>query len=92
MNRYDEHGRLTHLDPDDPKTQRPYIGVGGEERIGHAAHAVCQTCGKDMPHVWDVICRHCLGAFCYDHAKVVDGVWLCGDCRAQIALESDTAY
>lgn len=43
-------------------------------------HSVCNACGKDMPHVWDVVCARCHGTFCYEHARAYRGHWVCLDC------------
>lgn len=66
----DALGRLTKLDKRDPATK----GEGG-----WGAHSVCQHpgCGKDMPRVWDTICRTCQRPFCYAHSIAYQGRWYC---------------
>ncbi len=55
----------------------PGFGVGG--------HSVCNRCLKDMPVCWDVVCFQCNKTFCYDHAKVVNGLWYCLSCESRCA-------
>jgi hypothetical protein len=90
MNEYDVQHRITRLDPDDPESQRPFTNAhDGSTWMGHGGHAVCMHpgCGKDMPRCWDVICKTCMRPYCYAHAVVVGGYWICLTC-----LPSGTTY
>ncbi len=40
-------------------------------------HSVCNSCGKDMPVVWDTVCSICRFTFCYDCSVERDGRWYC---------------
>lgn len=44
-------------------------------------HSVCNSCGKDIPRYWDVVCAECNGTFCYDCARSKEGRWYCWKCR-----------
>jgi len=63
----DDVGRIKYLDPE--KDSKIHIG-----------HSVCNTCGKDMPICWEVVCRFCNKTFCCDHAVLIGNQWSCLDC------------
>lgn len=58
----DNKGRIKYLE------KNVHLGTG---------HSVCNSCGKDMPGVWNVVCRECWGTFCYDCSIVVENYWYC---------------
>ena len=45
-------------------------------------HSVCNTCEKDMPVVWDVVCYKCNKTFCYDCSAsgTISNKWYCKRC------------
>ena len=55
-------------------------------------HSVCNSCWKDMPRCWDVICKICRGTFCYGCAIEYGDYWYCKDCYMlmQSALYRDS--
>ena len=67
----DRQGRITRLDKDDK---------------AHSGHSVCNTCKKDMPYCWDVVCKECGGTFCYSCSVAIDPnyskihYWYCLKC------------
>jgi len=64
---YDHKGRIKRITLDDPR------GDG---------HSICNTCGKDMPKCWDIVCSVCNRTFCYDCAVSMEGdpYWYCREC------------
>jgi len=61
----DEMGRIVKLNPNSDC---------------HRGHSVCNTCGKDMPGVWETVCYKCGRTSCYKHSFVIQGYWYCEDC------------
>jgi len=45
-----------------------------------AAGAICTTCGKKMPGIWDTVCAGCGATSCYNHSTVVNQRWYCNKC------------
>ena len=66
----DEAGRIIRLEPQD-LTQDSSITLSGT--------SICNICGKLMPRCWDVVCKECLGIFCYDCSVTWQGHWYCLD-------------
>lgn len=66
----DEEGRIKYLDPK-------------EDSKVHTGHSVCNTCRKDMPICWEVVCKTCNRTFCYEHAVLIEGYWCCLDCAEE---------
>ena len=49
-------------------------------------HSVCNSCKKDMPICWDVVCCNCKRTFCYECSRAIKKKWYCLDCYAVISL------
>ena len=64
---YDYKGRIKQISMDDPR---------------NSGHSVCNTCGKDMLKIWDIVCSVCNKTFCYDCAASWDRdpSWYCQRC------------
>lgn len=75
-NERDSQGRLKKFNDPSELEIRDELG----RLRGHAAHSVCNECGKDMPKCWDVVCKGCNRTFCYKHSHVVNSFWWCKDC------------
>ena len=43
----------------------------------HKGHSVCNSCGKDMPVCWDVVCNSCKKTLCYNCSIVEFCFWQC---------------
>lgn len=63
--------------PSKPDTRLRYVGI--DSNI-HTGHSVCNSCGKDMPKVWDVVCKGCGRTFCYNCSDSSLGYWYCYQC------------
>ncbi len=69
MAEYDDKGRLKKID---------------NSKEWHNGHSVCNSCGKDMPNVWDTVCFGCDRTFCYAHSISYKGYWYCRKCLSKI--------
>lgn len=43
--------------------------------------SVCNECKLAMPQLWETICSRCRKCHCYQHSKVIDGMWVCPACN-----------
>jgi hypothetical protein len=69
----DDKGRITGLEGD----------------YCHSGHSVCNSCGKDMPGCWDVVCYSCNKTFCYKCSIIISGYWYCkNECHPGIKKSS----
>jgi len=75
MIKKDESGRITEISRDHPDITN--------------CHSVCNTCGKDMPICWDIVCKVCSRTFCYEHAVDIDNYWYCPECAKEKKNKKD---
>ena len=59
-----------------------YVDSDGSGNCGNAVGAICITCERKMPGIWDTVCASCGGTSCYDHSQVIEGHWFCVKCTA----------
>lgn len=46
-------------------------------------NALCNSCRKEMPGCWNVVCSCCGDTACYEHSKSVNNIWFCYRCLCE---------